>query len=198
MTTPVEPSAFRTPTDTTDSPSENSPPQVKIGCNYRRLPLWRIAIAIPLIYMPILTLAPFAAVTAVIIYWHLRLLGGRGIKTYWEFVPDWVTHRYTYANQITMRSTHGAFWLGSKVFWIFNCKLYCPLSVALFSWICYLVKLVENWWCPFAHAKKSTYADARIDQSFWHIDEIDAAKLHEDDRRNAIWSSGDTTQPPTA
>lgn len=196
MMTPAEPSVSETPADPAGAPSTAAPSRVDIGCNFRRLPLWRIAIAIPLIYLPILTLAPFAAVTAVIIYWHLRLLGGKGIKTYSEFVPEWVTHRYTYANQITMRSRHGAFWLGSKVFWIFNCKLYCPLSVALFSWICYLVKLVENWWCPFGHAKKNAYAVASIDQSFWHMDDRDAAKLHEDDRHNPIWSSGYPPKPP--
>ena len=31
----------------------------------------------------------------------------------------------------------------------------------LFAWHAYLVKLVENFWCPFHHARKSTYAEAR-------------------------------------
>ena len=52
----------------------------------------------------------------------------------------------------------------------------------------YLVTIVENWWCPFHHDKKSEYADAAIDQSYWHIYEVERAKLHPDDRDNAIWN----------
>lgn len=161
---------------------------VEIGCNYRQRSKLRILVAIPLIYLPILTLVPFAAVSSLLVYWHLRLLGGKNIKTYFDFVPAWVTHRYTHANQITMRGVVGAVWVHSKIFWLFNCKLYCPLSVALFSWLAYLVKLVENWWCPFHHEKKPAYADASIDRSFWHVEEEDAAKLHPDDRANPIWN----------
>jgi hypothetical protein len=163
---------------------------VQIGCNYREKSTLQILIAVPLIYMPLFTLIPFAAVSSSLVYWHLRLLGGKNIKTYWDFVPDWITHRYTRTNQVTMKSKRGAVWVRSRLFWLFNCKLYCPLSVAMFSWLSYLVKLVENWWCPFHHAKKPGYDDARIDASFWHLDEQDAAKLHPDDRANPIWNQG--------
>lgn len=161
---------------------------VQIGCNYRKQSVFRLAIAIPLIYMPLITVVPFAAFSSLLVYWHLRLLGGTNIKRYRDFVPDWVTHRYDRHNQITMKSGRGFVWVRSRLFWIFNCKLYCPLSVALFSWMAYLVKLVENWWCPFNHGKKHEYAVAAIDSSFWHVDAQDTEKLHPDDRDNPIWS----------
>jgi len=163
--------------------------RVQIGCNYVKRPMGMVALAMPLIYLPLLTLVPFAAISSLFVYWHLRLLGGTNIKTYWDFVPKWITHRYDQSNQITMKSTRGAFWVGMRVFWIFNCKLYCPLSVALFSWLSYLVKLVENWWCPFGHERKAAYADASIDQSFWHLDAPDRALLHPEDRENKIWNA---------
>ncbi len=162
---------------------------VQIGCSYRKISVAQIAVAMPLIYIPLFTLVPFAVVSSLFVYWHLRLLGGRNIKTYWDFVPEWVTHRYTLDDQITTNGHFLAPWVKTRLFWVFNCKLYCPLSVALFSWLSYLVKLVENWWCPFNHEKKPSYDDARIDESFWHITEADKALLHEDDRENAIWNN---------
>ncbi|MEK7705114.1 MAG: hypothetical protein AAB426_09165 [Myxococcota bacterium] len=165
---------------------------VQIGCHYGQHSKLRVLLAIPLIYLPILTLVPFAAVSSLLVYWHLRLLGGRGIKTYFDFVPAWVSHRYTHGTQITMTSKTGAIWVRSRIFWLFNCKLYCPLSVALFTWLSYLVKLVENWWCPFDHARKNGYDDARIDRSFWHVDAEDSAKLHPTDRDNPIWNQVDS------
>lgn len=166
--------------------------RVQIGCNYPRKPFLQLALALPLIYLPLLTLVPFAVVSSLLVYWHLRLLGGRNIKTYGDFVPDWISHRYTRADQITMKSDRGLFFVGMRVFWLFNCKLYCPLSVALFSWLSYLVKLVENWWCPFGHQKKADYADAAIDLSFWHVEERERPKLHPEDLENPIWNQDAT------
>jgi hypothetical protein len=83
-----------------------------------------------------------------------------------------------------------------KLFWILNCTWYCPYSVALFEWHTYLVKLVENWWCPFGHEKKVDYNDAKIDQSFWHIYPHDAAQMHEDDLNNPIWNETVEDQKP--
>jgi hypothetical protein len=37
----------------------------------------------------------------------------------------------------------------TRLYWILNCTWYCPVSVGLFEWHAYLVKLIENWWCPF-------------------------------------------------
>jgi RNA polymerase sigma factor (sigma-70 family) len=57
-----------------------------------------------------------------------------------------------------------------------------------FEWHAYLVKLVENWWCPFTHEKKESYNNAKIDKSFWHIYPEDAIKLEPEDRDNEIWN----------
>ena len=75
-----------------------------------------------------------------------------------------------------------------RIFWVFNCKLYCPLSVALFCYMSYLVKIVENWWCPFTHGRKHEYVEGAIDHSFWHVDSAETSKLHPDDRNNPLWT----------
>jgi hypothetical protein len=51
-----------------------------------------------------------------------------------------------------------------------------------------LVKTVENFWCPFFHERKKTYAESAIDQSYWHIQEETREQLHPDDRDCAIWN----------
>ncbi len=61
----------------------------------------------------------------------------------------------------------------------------------MLEWAAYLVKLVENWWCPFAHGTKHAYADAAIDYSYWHIAET-AGDLHPDDRNNPVWNQDAT------
>jgi hypothetical protein len=66
--------------------------------------------------------------------------------------------------------------------------------VALFEWHAYLVKLVENWWCPFGHEKKETYNNAKIDQSFWHIYPEELANLDKEDKDNPIWNEA-ASQP---
>jgi hypothetical protein len=109
------------------------------------------------------------------------------IKSYWEFVPSWVSHRYGNDEQPTINISrfHPAHY---RFCWVFNCKHYCPLSVALFKYAVYLVEIVENWWCPFAHDKKPTYAAGAIDKSFWHVDPEELVKLHPDDKKNPIWN----------
>lgn len=188
----MDPASLQPPPGLMDAANLEISDRVQIGCHFQKHSVLKRAVAMPLIYLPLLTLVPFAAVSSLLVYWHLRLLGGRNIKTYGDFVPEWVSHRYTHQNQITMKSNIGAVWMSTRVFWLFNCKLYCPLSVALFSWLAYLVKLVENWWCPFDHAKKQGYADAAIDQSFWHLDEVDRVKLHPEDRENPIFTEGES------
>jgi hypothetical protein len=76
----------------------------------------------------------------------------------------------------------------SRLYWILNCTWYCPVSVALFEWHAYLVKLVENWWCPFAHDRKPNYDNAKIDQSFWHIYPEELVNLDQADKDNPIWN----------
>ena len=161
--------------------------RVRIGCNYERQPFWKMLLGVPLIYLPIITTVPFVIIGVFCVKTHLKYVGGMEIKSYWEFVPAWVSHRYTNENQPTINVSrfHLAHY---RIFWIFNCKHYCPLSVALFSYAVYLVKIVENWWCPFAHAKKDEYGEAGIDKSFWHVDPEETAKLHPDDRENPLWN----------
>ncbi|HSW47563.1 MAG TPA: hypothetical protein VLG67_00635 [Candidatus Saccharimonadales bacterium] len=160
---------------------------VLIGKTYQKIPIFpRIIIGVPLIYIPILTTIPFVLIGVTLVRWHLWLLGARNMRSYWSFVPAWITHRYVYKTQITEGSIFdpGHY----KWFWIFNCKLYCPLSVALLRYAVYLVKIVENWWCPFTHERKEEYCDAPIDYSFWHTDKKLIKKLHPDDRDNPIWN----------
>jgi hypothetical protein len=161
--------------------------RVQIGCNYVKQPFWKIILAVPLIYLPIITTVPFVIIGVLLIRTHLQQVGGMEIKTYRDFVPSWLSHRFGNSSQpaIHISRWHPAHY---RFFWIFNCKLYCPLSVALFSYAAYLVKIVENWWCPFAHEQKKTYAESAIDESFWHVDPQELVKLHPDDRQNPLWN----------
>lgn len=81
-----------------------------------------------------------------------------------------------------------------KFFWLFNCKIYSPLSVALFRYVVYLVKIVENWWCPFDHELKADYADARIDGSYWHVRPERLDLLNPDDAANPTWSNSPNSE----
>ena len=161
--------------------------RLKIGCNYVRQPFWKIIVGVPLIYLPILMTVPFVIIGIFLIKTHLRYVGGMQIKSYRDFVPSWLSHRYANADQPTINISrfHPAHY---RFFWIFNCKHYCPLSVALFRYAAYLVKIVEIWWCPFAHDQKPAYAESAIDQSFWHLDPLELEKLHPDDVQNPIWN----------
>ncbi len=160
--------------------------RVRIGRSFVDIPRWRQVASLPLVYLPIFVALPFGALGAVLLYWHLRLLGAKNLKTYWDFLPDPASHRYDLANQVTRTSATPT--LRGRLFWIFNCTHYCPKSVALCEWVTYLVKLVENWWCPFGHDKKANYADAAIDQSYWHISPVARQRLHPDDLNGAIWN----------
>jgi hypothetical protein len=160
---------------------------VRIGSNYERQPRWKVLLAVPLIYLPIFTTIPFVAIGVLLIRTHLKHVGGMEIKSYWDFVPAWISHRHGNKVQpvINISPLHVARY---RFFWIFNCKLYCPLSIALFRYAVYLVKIVENWWCPFGHDQKQEYAEGSIDSSFWHVDPEELEKLHPDDKQNPIWN----------
>lgn len=159
-----------------------------IGQSYKKVPIIpRIIIGAPLIYLPILTTVPFVLVGVFFVRCHLRILGARNMRSYWSFVPSWISHRYTHKTQ-PVASTSIFSLKHYKWFWIFNCKLYCPMSVALLRYAVYLVKIVENWWCPFAHERKEEYCDAPIDYSYWHTEKRLTDKLHPDDRNNPIWN----------
>lgn len=148
--------------------------KVKIGSNFLTQPKWKVFTGVPLIYLPLITTVPFMVLGVLLVRTHLVYVGGMNIRSYWDFVPDWISHRYKYQDQIIYST--GATWYNlraQKWYWIFNCKLYCPLSVALFRYMAYLVMIVENWWCPFAHARKADYAEAAIDKSYWHLHETE-------------------------
>lgn len=168
--------------------------RVQIGSSFDETPRWKFLAGVPLIYVPILVGIVPVILCAVLVRTHLRMVGARNLKSYWkDFVPSWASHRHTRKNQIVsdrLIAKYGflAVITRSKLFWIFNCKLYCPLSVALLNYLLYLVKVVEQWWCPFGHDKKHAYADAPIDKSFWHVNG-DESLLHPHDRENTSWNS---------
>jgi len=161
--------------------------RAEIGKNHNKVPVLQRTIGLLFVYLPILTL-PFVFLSAYLTYCHLKLIGGENIKTLSDFLPARSSHRYTLKNQITMDGSFKLSLAQSKLYWILNCTWYCPVSVALFEWHAYLVKLVENWWCPFTHEKKESYNNAKIDKSFWHIYPEDAIKLEPEDRDNEIWN----------
>ncbi len=160
-----------------------------IGQSYRKRALWiRRVVGMPLIYVPLVLTIPFVILNALLVRWHLRQLGAHNMKTYQDFLPAWASHRYNYGNQ-AVSSPNPLALAHYKWFWIFNCKLYCPMSIALFRYCVYLIKIVENWWCPFDHARKQDYVDASIDASYWHIDSRKKALLDPQDRDNPIWNA---------
>ncbi|MDD5271618.1 MAG: hypothetical protein PHU14_02750 [Methylovulum sp.] len=163
--------------------------RVEIGKNHNQMPVWKRAVGMVLVYLPILTL-PFVILSAYKTYYHLLFVGATKLKKWSDFIPDRASHRYTLKNQITMKPSFFGSLSQYKLFWILNCTWYCPYSVALFEWHAYMVKIVENWWCPFGHDKKHTYDNAPIDKSFWHIYPHDNAKLTDEDRDNPIWNDG--------
>lgn len=161
--------------------------RAEIGKNHQAVPVWQRAIGMVFVYLPIITL-PFVFLSGYLTYWHLLLIGGKNIKKFSDFLPARASHRYTMENQITMDASFKASLSQYKLFWILNCTWYCPVSVAVMEWHAYLVKIVENWWCPFTHSTKESYKDAPIDKSFWHIYPEDMVKLEKDDRDNPIWN----------
>ena len=163
--------------------------RVLIGRNFLNQPLWKKLLGVPLIYLPIITTIPFVLVGVFLVTTHLKYVGGMNIRPYRDFIPSLISHRYRWDNQITYSTDVSWYSLRSyRFFWIFNCKIYCPLSVGLFKYASYLVKIVENWWCPFDHDKKQSYADGAIDQSYWHLTPKDLQKLHPADRNNPVWN----------
>ncbi|MDY6838560.1 MAG: hypothetical protein SWH78_11350 [Thermodesulfobacteriota bacterium] len=173
--------------------TERNEDRVETGSNFDEIPQWRFLAGVPLIYVPILVGIVPMILCALLVRIHLWMVGARELKSYWkDFVPSWISHRYTRKNQIVSErfaAKYGSLAAVTKLrlFWIFNCKLYCPLSVALLAYIVYLVKVVEQWWCPFGHDKKHTYADVPIDRSFWHANG-DVGLLDPRDRDNPSWN----------
>lgn len=161
--------------------------RVRIGFNYEKQPFWKVCLAVPLVYLPIITTVPFVLIGVFLVRTHLKYIGGMEIKSYSSFVPAWESHRFANNEQPVINITpfHAAHY---RIFWVLNCKHYCPMSVALFKYAAYLVMIVENWWCPFNHGKKQKYAEGAIDKSFWHVDPDELVKLHPDDKDNPLWN----------
>jgi hypothetical protein len=166
---------------------ENCNGRAQIGANHKQMSVARRAIGLVFVYLPVITL-PFVFLSAYMVYFHLWMIGGKNIKKFSDFLPAKESHRYTLKSQITMDGTFKLSLAQSKLYWIVNCTWYCPVSVAVFEWHAYMVKIVENWWCPFTHEKKEGYANAKIDKSFWHIYQEDIVKLEATDRDNPIWN----------
>jgi hypothetical protein len=163
--------------------------RVRIGCNYNNQPAWKQYLGVPLIYLPLITTLPFVLLGIFLVRSHLKWVGGMDIRSYWDFVPSWASHRYIYQNQITYSTDTSWYnFRARRFYWIFNCKLYCPLSVAAFRYAAYLVTIVENWWCPFHHDKKVHYREGAIDKSYWHLHDTERDKLHPDDLNNLFWN----------
>ena len=161
--------------------------RVEIGKNHDRMSVPRRTLGLIFVYLPILTL-PFVFASAYMTYFHLWLVGAKNVKKFSDYMPARDSHRYTMKNQITMKPSFLLSLSQYKLYWILNCTWYCPVSVAVFEWHAYLVKLVENWWCPFGHEKKENYSNAKIDKSFWHIYPEDIVKLEKEDLDNPIWN----------
>ena len=110
-----------------------------IGKFYFSQAKWKRGLAIPLVYLPILTTLPFCALFSFFARLVLRLLGNDKIPTIRSLMPCWVSHRYTHENQITMKPkliwydpvSYMDYLRAMKWFWLFNCKMYCPTSVAI-------------------------------------------------------------------
>jgi hypothetical protein len=114
---------------------------------------------------------PFVIFSALITVLHLKMAGATNMKAYRSFLPE----NKTFSS--------------AKTFWATNYSRLLVFSTALFDWHAYLVKLVENWWCPFHHNRKEPhYRAGAINQSFWHLYPEDFKKLDPDDRDNPIWN----------
>lgn len=161
--------------------------RVLIGRTFDEIPYWKLVIGIPLIYLPAFLVLPFVILGVFLVRGHLKFMGAKNIKKYKDFIPSKESFRYSLKTQVVCKGKIMPY-LRSKIYWFYNCGIYCPYSIAIFRYMSYLVEIVENWWCSFGHDKKNEYFDARIDQSFWHIDEERKKKLHEDDLKNPIWN----------
>lgn len=164
--------------------------RIQIGVNFSEVARWRQLAAIPFIYVPIVVTIPFAVLGALFTVLHFKILGATNMKRYRDFLPARESFRYPERKDyIVIEPTKWwNFHLRFKSFWFFNCTFYCPSSVALFEYLSYLVKAVENWWCPFYHEKKSDYANASMDRSFWHTFLGWKKLLHPDDKDCPIWN----------
>lgn len=161
--------------------------RINIGRNHRQKSVLSRTIGLIFVYLPILTL-PFVIASAYLTYYSMVFSGASNLKKWQDFIPKRSSHRYRLKDQIKMQGSFKLSLAQFKLYWIANCTIYCPYSVALMEWHAYLVKAVENWWCPFTHSQKENYKNASIDRSFWHIYPDEMAKLTPKDRENPIFT----------
>ncbi|MFI3123331.1 MAG: hypothetical protein QX194_05320, partial [Methylococcales bacterium] len=73
--------------------------RVHIGKHYKNVPVWKRAIGMVMIYLPILTL-PFIFLSAYWSYTHLLWMGAKDVKTLRDYLPAKESHRYDLKTQI--------------------------------------------------------------------------------------------------
>ncbi len=132
---------------------------------------------------------PFVIFSAMMTVLHLKMAGASNMRVYRSFLPDYKPFPYELKNPVTM--VPGAWFsrIPITTYWVAKYARFLVYSTALFNWHAYLVKLVENWWCPFHHNRKDPhYRIGAINQSFWHLYPEDFIKLAPDDRDNPIWN----------
>jgi hypothetical protein len=137
----------------------------------------------------LLLFLPFVIFSAMMTVMHLKMAGATNMRVYRSFLPDGNSFPYELKNPVTM--VPGAWFsrIANTTFWVAKYSRFLGYSTALFDWHAYLVKLVENWWCPFHHNRKDPhYRVGAINQSFWHLYPEDLMKLAPDDRDNPIWN----------
>jgi hypothetical protein len=142
-----------------------------------------------LLSLLLLLCLPFVIFSAMMTVLHLKMAGATNMRLYRSFLPDSKSFSYELKNPVTM--VPGAWFSpsGNSTFWVVKSSRFLTYSTALFDWHAYLVKLVENWWCPFHHNRKEPhYRVGAINQSFWHLYPEDLIKLAPDDRDNPIWN----------
>ena len=66
--------------------------RAEIGKNHQQVPVLQRAIGLVFVYLPIITL-PFVFISAYLTYYHLKLIGGKNIKTFSDFLPARSSHR---------------------------------------------------------------------------------------------------------
>lgn len=143
------------------------------------------------VLLPLLLLLclPFVIFSAMMTVLHLKMAGATNMRAYRSFLPDNKMFSFGYNSSVNLMPGVWFSCIPNTTFWVANYTNFLALSTALFNWHAYLVKLVENWWCPFHHNRKDPhYRIGAINQSFWHLYPEDLIKLAPDDRDNPIWN----------
>jgi len=110
--------------------------RVRIGSNYLKQPTWKLFLGVPLIYFPLITTTPFVLLGVLLVKTHLEWVDGMNIRSYWDFVPAWASHRYQYDNQITYST--GAAWynLRARSLLDFQLQIILPIKCCAIQICC--------------------------------------------------------------